>query len=61
MISGRIEPFSTDRPSAEMSVLCPSLARWRRKTYDGADYWPVPALPRDRLQKVLVRHGLLEK
>ena len=31
------------------------------KTMTGADYWVVPALPHDQLQKVLARHGLLKK
>jgi L-aminopeptidase/D-esterase-like protein len=31
------------------------------RTMTGADYWVVPALPHDQLQKVLERHGLLRK
>jgi L-aminopeptidase/D-esterase-like protein len=31
------------------------------KTMTGADYWVVPALPHDQLQKVLASHGLLKK
>jgi D-aminopeptidase len=31
------------------------------KTMTGADYWVVPALPHDQLQKVLSNHGLLNK
>jgi L-aminopeptidase/D-esterase-like protein len=31
------------------------------KTMTGADYWVVPALPHDRLQQALARHGMLNK
>ncbi len=31
------------------------------KTMTGADYWVVPALPHDQLQRVLASHGLLKK
>lgn len=31
------------------------------KTMTGADYWVVPALPHDQLQKVLAAHGMLRK
>ena len=30
------------------------------KTMTGADYWTVPALPRDQLQQVLRKHGQLQ-
>jgi len=30
------------------------------RTMTGADYWTIAALPHDKLQKVLQRHGLLE-
>lgn len=31
------------------------------RTMTGADYWVVPALPHDQLQRVLASHGLLKK